>query len=141
MLSQVQLFATPWTGAHQAPLSVEFFRQEYWSGLPFPSPEDLPNPGTEPTFPALADGFFISELSRKSSHEITHSLMSNSVVFSTLTRCSHFLYLVLKHFQQPKGKLTPIKQLLPIPSCSWPLTTTNLSSVSMDLPILAISYK
>ena len=44
---------TPWTGAHQTPLSVGFFRQEYWSGLPFPSPEALPNPGTEPTSPGL----------------------------------------------------------------------------------------
>ena len=47
-LSHVQLFATPWTVAHQAPLSLEFSRQEYWSGLPFPSPGDLPDPGIEP---------------------------------------------------------------------------------------------
>ena len=45
MLSHVQLFATPWTVAHQAPLSMAFSRQEYWSGLPFPSPGDLPDPG------------------------------------------------------------------------------------------------
>ena len=45
---------TQWTAAHQAPLSMGFPRQEYWSGLPFPSPGDLPNPGIEPTFPALA---------------------------------------------------------------------------------------
>ena len=44
----VRLFVTPWTVAHQAPLSMESSRQEYWSGLPFPSPGDLPNPGTEP---------------------------------------------------------------------------------------------
>ena len=44
-LSHVVLFATPWTVACQAPLSVGFLRQEYWSGLLFPSPEDLPNPG------------------------------------------------------------------------------------------------
>ena len=43
-LSRVPLFATPWTVAHQVPLSVEFSRQEYWSGLPFPSPGDLPHP-------------------------------------------------------------------------------------------------
>ena len=52
---------TLWTGAHQAPLSMEFSRQEYWSGLPCPSPGDLSNPGTEPTslpYLALADGFF-----------------------------------------------------------------------------------
>ena len=53
-----QLFVTPWTVAHQAPLSVGFSRQEYWSGLPFPSPEDLPDPGIEPMSPALAGGFF-----------------------------------------------------------------------------------
>ena len=45
--------STAWTGARQAPLSVEFSRQEYWSGLPFPSPGDLPNPGTEPRSPSL----------------------------------------------------------------------------------------
>ena len=47
LLSRVRLFATPWTVAHQIPLSMEFFRQEYWSGLPFPSPGDLPNLGIE----------------------------------------------------------------------------------------------
>ena len=60
--SHVQLFATPGTAALQAPLSMEFSRQEYWSGLPFPPPGDLPNPGIKPvslTSPALAGGFFI----------------------------------------------------------------------------------
>ena len=52
-LSRVRLFATPWTVAHQVPLSMEFSRQEYWSGLPFPSPADLPDPGIEPVSPAL----------------------------------------------------------------------------------------
>ena len=54
-------FVTPWMVARQAPLSMGFLRQEYWSGLPFPSPWDLPNPGTEPTSPALAGGFFTTE--------------------------------------------------------------------------------
>ena len=53
LLSHVQLFATPWTIAYQAPLSMEFSRQEYLSGLPFPSPGDLPNPGIEPGSPSL----------------------------------------------------------------------------------------
>ena len=53
LLSRVRLFATPWTVAYQAPLSMGFFRQERWSGLPFPSPGDLPNPGIEPGSPAL----------------------------------------------------------------------------------------
>ena len=49
----VQLFVTPWTIARQAPLSMEFSRQEYWCGLPFPFPGNLPNPGIEPRSPAL----------------------------------------------------------------------------------------
>ena len=52
LLNPVCLFATSWTVAHQAPLSMEFSRQEYWSGLPFPSPGDIPNPGIEPKSPA-----------------------------------------------------------------------------------------
>ena len=58
VLSGVQLFATPGTVARQALLSMGFSRQEYWSGLLFPSPGDLPDPGTEPIYPALAGGFF-----------------------------------------------------------------------------------
>ena len=52
-LSHVQLFATPWIVAYQAPPSMGFSRQGYWSGLPFPSPGDLPDPGIEPGSPAL----------------------------------------------------------------------------------------
>ena len=61
VLRGVQLFETPWAVACQAPLSSGFSRQEYWSGLPFPAPGDLPDPGIKPTFlasPALAGGFF-----------------------------------------------------------------------------------
>ena len=53
--------ATPWTIAFQAPLSLGFTRQEYWSGLPFPSPGDLPNQGIKPASPALEGGFFTIE--------------------------------------------------------------------------------
>ena len=53
VLSHVQLFATPWTVARQAPLSMGFPRLEYWSGLPFPIPGDLLDPGIEPRSPAL----------------------------------------------------------------------------------------
>ena len=58
--SRVQLFATLWTAACQAPLSMGLSRQEYWSGLPFSPPGDLPDPGIEPTSPALAGGFYIT---------------------------------------------------------------------------------
>ena len=60
-LSHVRLFETPWTIAHQAPLSMEFSRQEYWSGLPFPSPGDLPNPRIKPGSPALQADALLSE--------------------------------------------------------------------------------
>ena len=61
LLSCVQLFATPWTVACQAPLSMGFLRQEYWSGLPFPSPGDLPNPGTELGSPTCQADSLLSE--------------------------------------------------------------------------------
>ena len=56
--SGVWLFETLWTVAHQVPLSMDFSRQEYWNGLPFPPLGYLPDPGIEPTSPALAGGFF-----------------------------------------------------------------------------------
>ena len=71
-LSRVRLFATPWTVAHQAPLSMGFSRQEYRSGLPFPSPGDLPDPGIKPWVdpiarsPALQADALTSEPPRKS---------------------------------------------------------------------------
>ena len=71
--------ATPWTVACQAPLSMEFSRQEYWNGLPFPSPGDLPDPGMESQSPALqAD----------SSHHLSHQ--ANSIVGLIVSLCSAF---------------------------------------------------
>ena len=67
MLKCIQLFETPpWTVARQAPLSMGFSRQEYWSELPFPSPGDLPDSGIESASPALAGGFFTTEPTGKS---------------------------------------------------------------------------
>ena len=65
LLNRVQLFMTPWTVGHHVPLSMGFSRQEYWSGLPFPSPGDLPNPGIEPRSPALQVDSLPSELPGK----------------------------------------------------------------------------
>ena len=70
-LSHVQFFATPWTAAHQAPLSMEFSRQDYWSGLPLPTPGALPDPGIEPDSPAslvMAGRFFTPEPPGKPIH-------------------------------------------------------------------------
>ena len=66
-LSRVRLFVTLWTEALQAPPSMGFSRQEYWSGLPFPSPGDLPDPGIEPRSPALQADTFTSEPSSNQS--------------------------------------------------------------------------
>ena len=60
-LSHVRLFVTPWAVAHQASPSMGFSRQEYWSGLPFPSPGDLPDQGIEPRSPALEADTLTSE--------------------------------------------------------------------------------
>ena len=76
MLSHFQLFATLWTVALQTPLFMGFPRQEYWSGLSFPSPGDLPDPGIEPaslTFPALTGGFFTTSSTWEAKH-ILHLL-------------------------------------------------------------------
>ena len=60
-LSSVRLFVIPWTIAYQPPPSMGFSRQEYWTGLPFPSPGDLPDPGIEPGSPAFQAGALTSE--------------------------------------------------------------------------------
>ena len=67
----------PWTEVHQAPLAMGFPRQEYWGGLPFPSPGDLPDPGIKPTSimsPALAGGFFTTEPPKKPTHYLAKFL-------------------------------------------------------------------
>ena len=84
-LCHVRLFETPWTIALQAALSMAFPRQEYWSGLPLPSPRDLPDPGIKPTSPALVDELFSTEppgkprfwiLCKKEKTDIILALMS-----------------------------------------------------------------
>ena len=67
-LSRVQFFAKPWTVAYQAPPSMGFSRQEYWSGIPYPSPGDLPNPGIAPRSPALQEDSLLSEPPGKPLH-------------------------------------------------------------------------
>ena len=83
-LSRVRLFATPWPVAYQASRSMGFSRQEYWSGLPFPSPGDLPDPGIEPRSPALYADALPSEPPGKSSG---HDKVPN-ILFSLRVSCS-----------------------------------------------------
>ena len=81
VVSGLQLFATPWTVAHQTLLSLEFSQQEYWMELPFPSPGDLPDPGIKPEFPpapVLSGEFFTTEPSGK--------WLNMTKLFSSLTK-------------------------------------------------------
>ena len=72
--------AIPWAVSRQAPLSLGFPRQEYWSELPFPSPGDLSDPGIESMFPALADGFFTTEPAGKPSTEGGSAIMKKQMI-------------------------------------------------------------
>ena len=72
--------ATPWTLAHQAPLSMGFPKQEYWSVLPVPFPENLPNPGIKPTFPALLGGFFTTRPPEKSAYKLRIHLLPQMII-------------------------------------------------------------
>ena len=89
-LSRVRLFATPWTVAYQAP-SMRFSRQEYWSGLPFPSPADLPDRGNEPGSPALQADALPSEPPGKPSPTYTSSFWEPLLLFS-------FFFAILFYF-------------------------------------------
>ena len=87
-VSRVWLFATPWTVACQAPLSLEFSRQEYWSRLPFPSPGDILHTETEPTSPTLAGTFFTNEPPGKPLNGNMLN-MPNSILMLTLQERGH----------------------------------------------------
>ena len=82
-------FATPWTVAYQAPLSMGFPRQKYWSELPFPSPGDLPDLEIEPISPALAGRFLL--LSHQRSSIFTKYLTSMPQTFQSLNKSEHVL--------------------------------------------------
>ena len=77
-------FVTLWTAAHQAPLLMEFSGQEHWSGLPFPSPGDLPNPGIKPASPVLAGGFFTTEPPGKPRRALAYSCYYRVITNRTL---------------------------------------------------------
>ena len=101
VLSRVQLFATPRTVAHQAPLSVGFLRQEYWSGLLFSLPGHLPNPGIKPTSPALTDEFFTTEPPGKLYNVTISNLsfMKFKVMFAVSLHCKSvfFSFMIIKY--------------------------------------------
>ena len=78
-------FATPWTVVHQVSLSIGFPGQEYWSGLPFPAPGNLPDTVTEPESPVLAGGFFTTELPGKRAKSVSHTKVFSHCKSCTVT--------------------------------------------------------
>ena len=94
-LSHVRFFAVPWTVAHQTPLSMGFPRQEYWSGLPFPTLGDLPHPGIELTSlvsSALAGGFFTTAPPGKPQWKASFTLLLHICVFIEYTVLFSYLF-------------------------------------------------
>ena len=91
LLSRVRLFVTPWTVAYKAPLSMEFSRQEYWNGLPFPSPGDLPDSGIEPKYPALQADALLSEPPGKSMYKMEIIIVPSSSVVKRLKGVSKYI--------------------------------------------------
>ena len=75
---------TPWTVAHQGPLSMAFSRQEYWSGLPCPLPADLPYPGIKPIDPALAGGFVTTNAAREAPAQALQTVSAQKISLSNL---------------------------------------------------------
>ena len=79
--NRVRLFANPWTVVHQAPPSMGFSRQEYWNGLPFPSPGYLPDPEMEPASPALAGMFFTTTATWEALYALTCKKYSHDLLY------------------------------------------------------------
>ena len=116
VLSLIQLFVTPWTVAHQAPHPWEFSRQGYWSGLPFPTPGDLPNPGIKPRSPMLQVDSLPAEPPGKPKNTAVGSLSLLQGIFLTqelnwgLQHCGHILYHLRCQGSPSAPQFAPFKQ-------------------------------
>ena len=110
-------FVTPWTVAHQAPLSMGFLRQEYWSGLPFPSPRDLPDPGIELMSSALAVEFFISEPPGKPT-SFVYLIVISPTVSSKRTRTLFELFTTASLRYVPKDCLIQVYHVYSMYVCT-----------------------
>ena len=92
LLSCVPFLGTPWTVAYQAPLSMGFSRQEYWSGLPFPSPRDLPDPGTEPASPHCRQTLY--HLSHQGNPLGREHLFNSWIGFHSIITCNYLKLII-----------------------------------------------
>ena len=115
-LRHVQVFATAWTVACQAPLSMEFPKQEFWTGWPFPSPGDLPNPGIEPTSPAFAGKFFTPKPLGKPYVQLYRCRHKSMCVCLCVCVCTYFppLYPVRCKTITPQQGVTHL-----VPNCAF----------------------
>ena len=135
-LSHVRLSAIPWTVAHQATLSMGFSRQEYWSGLPVPSPGDLPDPGIKSRSPALQGDMLPSEPPGKSSSLLKNDRKCPST-HGTLKKWEE--YTTCKNANQPNYQILLIFHTLK--DHSFPLRLCILShQVILDLLLLLFSW-
>ena len=124
-LSHVRLFATPWTVAYQASPSMGFSRQEYWSGLPFPS-LDLPNPGIEPGSPALQADASPSEPPGK----LIHSLSSFQIHNTVIVNFSYHVHYIPRNYLTFNCKFVFFMTILPNYSTSLPISDKHRSHIS-----------
>ena len=126
LLSHVQLFVTPWTVAYPAPPSMEFSKQEYWSGLLFPPPGDLPNPGIEPGSPTLQADALLSEPPGKPRMDIILLPISNYLQFSSVAlSCPTLWPHGLQNARSPCPSPTPGVYLNSCPLSQWCLPTIS----------------
>ena len=134
--SHVWLSSTPWTVTHQTPLHMGFSKQEYWSGLPFPPPRDLPNPGIKPTplmSPALAGGFFTTS----ATWEALNALISqfSSVAQSCPTLCDpmdHSMTGLPVHRQLPEFTQTHVHWVSDAIQPSHPLSSPSPPALNLS---------
>ena len=132
-LSPVQLFVTPWTVACQVPLSMEFSIQEIWSRLPFPSPEDLPNPGIKPGYSTMEVDSLLSEPSRKPKH-------SKRLFNFIYTKLSNLIfYFLMLHLQIKLNVLSNALTLTPL-TPFFSLSSINNERYSGDLELRLRKY-
>ena len=142
----------PWTVVHQAPLSMGFSRQEYWSGLPFPSPVDLPDPGIEPSSPALSGRFFTAEPPGKPSkpysplifHQYDWKIMKLSVSCSLAFFPAVRSQLVSQQFQETSKKCHFIHDalglIMTVANSFWTFTTCQALCQVLCLDCLLLCF-
>ena len=145
-LSRVWLFETPWTVTHQAPPPMEFSRQEYWSGLPFPSPRDLSDPGIEPASPTLWADALTSE--PPGNQEMTMKGFLFIIIFLNFTILYWFCHTLtwIRHgctyvpHPEPPSHLLPRTIPLGHPSAPAPSTLYHASNLDWQFISRMIIY-